>query len=103
MVGLALLLCLSLGASASGSLGWESSVEGFAQAGLDAGTDKVWHGYQHVYGKYLHASRMAQRPFKLLEIGLGCTMAYGPGASVRLWRSWLGSQLELHEMEASAS
>ncbi|EOD19545.1 hypothetical protein EMIHUDRAFT_209131 [Emiliania huxleyi CCMP1516] len=27
--------------------------------------------------------------FKMLEIGLGCSMEYGPGASARLWRSLL--------------
>jgi hypothetical protein len=35
----------------------------------------------------------------MLEIGLGCNMRYGPGASVSLWRQWFGDALELHEME----
>jgi hypothetical protein len=55
--------------------------------GVAAGTDKMNqkepHTYQYVYGKYLFPARY--RPVKLLEIGLGCDMAYGPGKSMELW------------------
>lgn len=46
-------------------------------------TDKVEkHRYQFVYNEFLPRSN---QKFKLLEIGLGCDMAYGPGASARIW------------------
>ena len=54
--------------------------------GVAAGTDKMskdGHMYQYLYGKYLFPAR--HRPVKLLEIGLGCDMAYGPGKSMELW------------------
>lgn len=44
------------------------------------------HSYQTMYGTFLGPlSKVNQKP-KLLEIGLGCDMTYGPGASVKLWR-----------------
>jgi len=57
--------------------------------GVAAGTDKMSskggsdHSYQYMYGKYLFPARY--RPLKLLEIGLGCDMGYGPGKSMELW------------------
>ena len=39
-----------------------------------------------MYGIFLKPLRAF--PIKLFEIGLGCTMKYGAGASVRLWQSW---------------
>jgi hypothetical protein len=57
--------------------------------GVAAGTDKMSskggsdHSYQYMYGKYLFPARY--RPEKLLEIGLGCDMGYGPGKSMELW------------------
>ena len=52
-------------------------------------SDKVTsHGYQLMYGALLTpAAQRAVRKF--LEIGLGCDMRYGPGASVRLWAELL--------------
>ena len=57
-------------------------------------TDKVTaghavggHAYNLMYGMFLyplHGERI-----KMLEIGLGCDVNYGPGASVLLWRSLL--------------
>ena len=47
-------------------------------------TDKVTdHQYDFLYDRYLSSS-VIQNP-KLLEIGLGCDMAYGPGASSQIW------------------
>ena len=57
--------------------------------GVAAGTDKMSskggadHSYQYMYGKYLFPARY--RPLKILEIGLGCDMGYGPGKSMELW------------------
>ena len=54
-------------------------------------TDKVMpHTYHLMYGALLlPLAAMHGDKFKMLEIGLGCTMEYGPGASARLWRSLL--------------
>ena len=35
----------------------------------------------------------------MLEIGLGCDMKYGPGASYQLWKTILTEQDELWEAE----
>ena len=61
-------------------------------------SDKVTdHGYQEMYGMYLlpllqpRARHVRHnRPFKMLEIGLGCDMKYGPGKSVSIWKNLLG-------------
>lgn len=52
-------------------------------------SDKVEEsGYQLMYGMHLMPLADAPAP-KLLEIGLGCNMRYGPGRSARLWRALL--------------
>lgn len=49
------------------------------------GTDKVTtHDYHHLYSKYLDSIRNDQ--LRLLEIGLGCDMSYGPGQSAEIMR-----------------
>lgn len=54
---------------------------------MATGTDKVTtHGYQMMYGIFLVPYATAQFKLKMLEIGLGCDMGYGPGASVKLWK-----------------
>jgi hypothetical protein len=40
-----------------------------------------------VYEKYLEPIR--DKPLKMLEIGLGCNMAYGPGKSYYTWLEFL--------------
>lgn len=48
-------------------------------------TDKITaHAYQLFYDKYFTAG-VQQQPIKILEIGLGCDMNYGPGASANIW------------------
>mmetsp|Transcript_23025 Transcript_23025/g.51620 ORF Transcript_23025/g.51620 Transcript_23025/m.51620 type:complete len:315 (+) Transcript_23025:148-1092(+) len=78
----------------------------FRAAGLEADTDKVggFHNYEYVYGKYFahDTFRSGHRTIRLLEIGLGCNMGYGPGHSVKLWQLWFPS-LDLHEMEYDAA
>ena len=87
--------------------GWEDAQQSMRATGLRAGTDKAsFHGYYTMYGKYLaHAAHAAgNRKFKMLEIGLGCTMHYGPGKSVEMWRQYFGAdRLELHELEIDAA
>ena len=46
-------------------------------------------GYQLMYGIFLAPLRMRTYPVKLLEIGLGCDVSYGPGASALFWRQLL--------------
>ena len=47
------------------------------------------HQYENVYSKYLAPLR--SQHVKLLEIGLGCDMKYGPGRSYKLWRAYFES------------
>jgi hypothetical protein len=57
---------------------------------FDPVSDKVRdHSYYKMYGMYLMPYRHLpqEHPMKILEIGLGCGMDYGPGASVKLWRT----------------
>ncbi|KAM0418683.1 hypothetical protein ACHAPT_012380 [Fusarium lateritium] len=52
------------------------------------GTHKVTsHRYQFMYEKYL--GPLQGKPVKFLEIGLGCNMEYGPGASYNTWTEFL--------------
>jgi len=62
-------------------------------------TDKVCsHSYQIMYGMHLMPLVRARSRAKLFEIGLGCDMNYGPGASVALWKT-LFPNAELWEAE----
>lgn len=69
---------------------------------MRVGTDKCKptqyddHQYYRVYPRYLEPLR--DQPQKLLEIGLGCDMSYGPGRSVKLWKQYL-PRVELWEAE----
>ncbi len=66
---------------------------------LDIVTDKVSdHDYQIMYGQYLLPYYREHRNMKLLEIGLGCNMKYGPGASVSIWKK-LFPEADLWEAE----
>jgi hypothetical protein len=68
-------------------------------------SDKIWmSSYQIIYGSLLTPyTRPAGRRLKMLEIGLGCDEAYGPGASVSLWqRHFTPVKLELWEGEFNA-
>jgi hypothetical protein len=59
----------------------------FLTLATKAGTDKVTtHQYQHAYHTFLAPYR--HKPVKILEIGLGCNMAYGPGKSASLWNEY---------------
>ena len=55
-------------------------------------TDKVTnHFYHKMYGIFLlPLIKHRQKILKMLEIGLGCDMEYGPGRSAKLWRDLLG-------------
>ncbi|KAF4826970.1 8-demethyl-8-alpha-L-rhamnosyl tetracenomycin-C 2'-O-methyltransferase [Colletotrichum tropicale] len=69
----------------------------FADLAKDSGTDKVTdHNYAVLYDKYLPAFRDSH--VKMLEIGLGCGMAYGPGASFSTWIQYF-PQLEINIIE----
>ncbi|KAF1988460.1 hypothetical protein K402DRAFT_328586, partial [Aulographum hederae CBS 113979] len=65
------------------------------------GTDKVTqHHYHHMYEKYLGPIRT--QPLKVLEIGLGCDMGYGPGKSFTTWLEYLPN-VDLYYLEYDAA
>jgi len=62
-------------------------------------TDKVTtHTYQIMYGKFLLPYYRNNPTMKMLEIGLGCDMNYGPGASIALYKE-LFPKADLWEAE----
>mmetsp|Transcript_26553 Transcript_26553/g.28556 ORF Transcript_26553/g.28556 Transcript_26553/m.28556 type:complete len:177 (+) Transcript_26553:590-1120(+) len=62
-------------------------------------TDKVTtHEYYIMYGNHLLPYYYKHPEMKMLEIGLGCDMGYGPGASVKLWKA-LFPEADLWEAE----
>ena len=66
-------------------------------------TDKVGpHQYHIMYGQFLLPYYSQTPGMKLLEIGLGCNMRYGPGASVAVWKK-LFPHAELWEAEYDAA
>ena len=66
---------------------------------LNPVTDKVTdHSYQIMYGRFLLPYYQQNPSMKMLEIGLGCDMNYGPGASVAVWKK-LFPEAELWEAE----
>lgn len=73
----------------------------FREIGKKHGTDKVTvHRYHHMYEKYLEPLR--DQPLKMLEIGLGCDMSYGPGASYHTWLEYLPN-VDLYYIEYDAA
>lgn len=66
-------------------------------------TDKVTdHSYYTMYGQFLLPYVRDNPNLKFLEIGLGCNMKYGPGASVNLWNKLLPNA-EIWEAEFYAN
>ena len=78
-------------------------VMAIASSNPDHQTDKTtFHTYQQMYGIHLAPLRHRSSSLKLFEIGLGCNMAYGPGASVQLWQALLpGVELWTAEYDAA--
>jgi len=73
----------------------------FFDIALKHGTDKVTtHNYQQMYDKYFPVLR--DRPVKMLEIGLGCDMSYGPGASYYTWLEYF-PHVDLYYIEYDAA
>ncbi|KAF7563234.1 hypothetical protein G7046_g892 [Stylonectria norvegica] len=81
----------------------ETLAPSFEEVALKHGTDKVTtHKYQFMYDKYLRSFH--GKPIKLLEIGLGCNMDYGPGASYYTWLEFLpGVELYFIEYDAQCA
>lgn len=71
----------------------------FFYLGTKYQSDKVHsHHYERMYEKYL--SKYRHLPdVSLLEIGLGCGMPYGPGASAYIWRDYFGPRANIHVIE----
>ncbi len=66
-------------------------------------TDKVTdHRYEIMYGQFLMPFYNRKPNMKILEIGLGCDMNYGPGASVKLWKH-LFPKADLWEAELNSA
>lgn len=69
---------------------------------FDPVSDKVGvtseHRYHNMYGTFLLPYVTHKPTLKFLEIGLGCNMGYGPGASIKIWKD-LMPQAELWEAE----
>ncbi|ETS77813.1 hypothetical protein PFICI_09875 [Pestalotiopsis fici W106-1] len=72
----------------------------FYEIALKYGTDKVTdHQYWFMYDKHFPAIR--HQKLKMLEIGLGCDMSYGPGKSYYTWLEYFPN-VELYYMEYDA-
>ncbi|CAF3971840.1 unnamed protein product, partial [Adineta steineri] len=75
-----------------------SAQQSFLNVSLTYKTDKVTtHHYEILYEKYL--SKYVGSNIILLEIGLGCGMPYGPGASAYVWRHYLGPLANIYFLE----
>lgn len=73
----------------------------FKELGEKYGTDKVTdHHYWFMYDKYL--DHLRGKKIKMLEIGLGCNMAYGPGKSYNLWLEYFPN-VDLYYIEYDAA
>lgn len=72
-------------------------------------TDKVTvHSYEKMYGDVLlpmlEKFSFEKKTLKFLEIGLGCDMLYGPGASVVVWKDiFKGHDVDIWEAEFDAA
>jgi len=66
--------------------------------GMKYRTDKIYnHHYERLYEKYLIKYRNTS--VRLLEIGLGCGMPLGIGASALTWREYFGERADIHFIE----
>ncbi|KAK7962550.1 uncharacterized protein PG986_003375 [Apiospora aurea] len=74
-----------------------SNAPTFHEIALKYGTDKVTtHQYWFMYDKHFPAIR--NKKLKMLEIGLGCDMNYGPGKSYYTWLEYFPN-VDLYYME----
>jgi len=84
---------------------WNENVKDVAQTATSVSapiSDKfTTHSYQTMYGLFLGPLSHNAANIKVLEIGLGCNMKYGPGASVKTWKALLPNA-ELWEAEFNA-
>ena len=102
------------------ALRWTESVENLAVIMRSSSkTDKARaHSYEYLYHRYLAPIALRAcdclknkdlartppqecKPIRFFEIGLGCGMSWGPGASVEMWHALLRPplKLELHILE----
>lgn len=72
-------------------------------------TDKInVHTYHTMYGMFLVPmanlfKSSGKRKLKILEIGMGCDMSYGPGKSVAVWKRLLGESGNIWEADYNAT
>ena len=50
---------------------------------------------------FRYLSPVRSRALKMLEIGIGCTMSYGGGHSIELWKRYIPN-LELHMVDVDS-
>ena len=90
--------CRTSSASVQTNLDKSSKELSFFDIGMKYKTDKVTvHRYYTFYEKYVR--KYIGTDVILLEIGLGCDVSYGPGASAYLWRDYLGPRARIHFLE----
>jgi hypothetical protein len=74
-------------------------IKHFFYRGTKYKSNKVYtHHYELMYDKYLPKYRHLP-DVSSLEIGLGCGMSYGAGASAYVWRDHLRPQANIHLIE----
>jgi hypothetical protein len=72
-------------------------------------SDKVTvHKYGPAYDSFLPRFLTRPEKIRLLEIGLGCSMTYGPGASIPVWREYFkqgvgGVEIHVFEIERACA
>ncbi len=75
---------------------WRSQGD-FYRLGVRSKTDKVsYHSYELMYHRNLPTNLSKEDCF--LEIGFGCHMSYGPGASAQIWPE-LYPEAHIHLLE----
>ena len=63
----------------------KEDIQVFSKIAKTTQTDKITrHRYDLLYDEFFSPAQI-RRTNKILEIGLGCNMAYGPGASATIW------------------
>lgn len=88
---------LTIDQNGSGNINTQVRIKHFNDTALSFKpvTDKIGyskrdrHCYYNMYGQFLLELAAHIPALKFLEIGLGCNMNYGPGASVNLWKTLL--------------
>ena len=86
---------------------WPETFESTARAQPTVSDKVTVHSYGFLYDIHLSRIRAARaiqgEPVRLLEIGLGCDMYYGAGASIPIWKAYFAGNVELTVLEFDAA